>query len=230
MLERSLHNARPEPAMVSRHSVRFPIRTLALLTEDDVGAYAPLMQLPRYSPLYLRRTASPRCFPGCSDGSSRWARNGLVYLGFTLTRWRLSPLRQLYASRRLISMGHSSCRRLIRRRGRQKARVEVGRRMGSSGGTQWFRRSWKMSRTKGTSFVHLFIQNTLNRPYRYVIALISNQKVTGKNMDKFKERLPLIARKVRLWSFFRLVPYCTHLQPYADTQDTILCFRGDNRG
>ena len=121
MIEISSHNARPEPAMVSRHSVRFPIRTLALLTEDDVGAYAPLMQLPRYPPLHLRRTASPRCFPGCSDGLSRWARNGLVYLGFILTRWRPSPLRQLYASRRLTLTELLSCPHSIRRRGRQEA-------------------------------------------------------------------------------------------------------------
>ncbi|VDC03760.1 unnamed protein product [Peniophora sp. CBMAI 1063] len=36
----------------------------------------------------------------------------------------------------------------------------------------------------------------------YVIALISNQKVTGKTMDKFKERLPLIARKIPKIPFF----------------------------
>ncbi|KZV76862.1 PNK3P-domain-containing protein [Peniophora sp. CONT] len=36
----------------------------------------------------------------------------------------------------------------------------------------------------------------------YVIALISNQKVTGKNMDKFKERLPLITRKIPKIPFF----------------------------
>ena len=73
--------------------------------------------------------------------------------------------------------------------------------LSGSGGFQWWNAvvPKKLEEVKEQGYVlysHSPACSVLNVIRRYVIALISNQKVTGKNMDKFKERLPLIARKV----------------------------------